>query len=103
MTIAACSSGVAAKSAISGKGINHAARDDSDSLIQCVRDIKISRCVYRDALGKVQLGCGGCSAVPASIGWIRAHMPVTHDRSNNAGDGVHATDLIVGGLGDEDI
>src|SRR5712671_1284162 len=101
VTVAACSSRVAAKAAISGKGINYAAGDDTDSLIQCVRDIKISRCVYRDALGKVQLGCGGCGAVPAGICWVGAHLAVPHNRGNNAGDGVNTPDLIVGRVRDE--
>ena len=74
---------VAAETArpISRHSSDHSVRDLADAVVTGVRDVKAAGGVYRDAIGKIQLGAGGRTVVAAETGRpISRHSGVTTTR-----------------------
>ena len=72
--------------------------DLADAVVAGVGDEQVSGGVHRDAIGPVQFGGGGLSAVAAI-----AQGSVAGDGGNDARGGVDLADAVVVGVGDEQV
>ncbi len=85
---------------VSGDRADHARGEihRADDVVAAVGDEEVSRTVYGNGLGKVQLGTHGRGAVAAVT-----TGPVSGDGADHARGGVDLADYVVSRVGDEDV